>query len=592
MSLTIQTDIISASILQSKFEAVVAEMEKTLINTAYSSQISVSRQCATALFTEQGKLIAISNPLYMYPMVMTAEKVIDYFLYDLSAEDVLLTNDPYGGGTRVQNFTMVAPVASRDSISLFVAACGQTDDFAGDIRGNLHPGATEIWAEGARCSPIRLIRDGKFRKDVMQTLSLNSRNPVALELDVDAMRAAVEIGRQRLAEMLNSYGTARLLAAVDWVLNYSERRTRALIEQIPEGRYEGRSVLAHDAQGGRNRTVRVALEIAKGSVKFDFTGTDAQSTSFVNATRAVSSCFAVLPLLEAFGGEVPCNAGAMRCVDIVAPQGTLVNPALPGPVGWGMQHVGAEIAEAVSQALDQALPGKVGQITSNAMLFFSVHHVRRHGRTVEQVEVFDYSNFGQGDSDATSEHDGWGAPGIAARLPLPSIELYESEREGRVEELEFAQDSAGAGTWRGSPGTRAVVSLPRPGAGELHLTAVVVPRVAVNAAVHCGLSGTQNAISVECDGTISVEDVLADWTLPENASITLAMGGGHGWGAPHKRLVNLVAADVADGLVSIEAARMIYGVVLEPQSFKVDETATARLRGLDIEPSKRQAGRR
>ncbi|CAE6753850.1 Acetophenone carboxylase delta subunit [Paraburkholderia domus] len=572
-------DVVFAAILQSKFEAVVAEMEATLANTACSSTISVARHCATALFTEQGQLIAVSNPLYMYPMAMTVATVIDYFQYDLAAEDVLLTNDPYGGGARLQTFTLVAPVAYGDSITLYVAVCGHTEDFAGNVRGNLDPSATELWAEAVRCTPVRLVREGKLRKDLLQTLSLNSRNPGAFELDVDAMRAAVEIGRTRLGGLLDGYGSAPLLKAVEWSLDYSERRMKALIEQIPSGRHEGSSVLAHDAHGGLHATVRAALVAGDGALTIDFTGTDAQSQGFVNASRSISSTFALLPLIAAFGGEVPCNAGSMRCVKVIAPEGSLVNPTYPAPTGWGLQHIGCEIAEAVGVALDRALPGCGGRVAANAMLLFSIHHLARHGQTVEQAEVFDFSSFVQGDADATAHHDGWGLPGIAARVPLPSVELYEASRGGRVERFEYQIDSAGAGMQRGSPGTVAVLSLPRPAAGEFRLTAVVVPRTDTQQAPHGGQLGSGNSIQIRSGEMLAdAIDVLIDWPLREDATVTITMGGGAGWGEPFARTPEQVLTDVADGLVSVDAARSRYGVKIEMDSLVLDRDTTARLR--------------
>jgi N-methylhydantoinase B len=579
-SLRSRQDLVVATILRSKLEAVVAEMEASLINTAYSATISVSKQCAAALFTEGGQLVAVSDPAYLYPMAMTAAAVIDRFQFDLSSEDVLLTNDPYGGGTRVQNFTVIAPVSDGDSITMYLAVCGQTEDFAGDVRGNFNPSATEIWAEGARCSPLRLVREGKVRKDVLQTLKLNSRNPVAFGLDIDAMLAAADVGKRRLAELLSSFGTERMTLAVDWVLDYSERRMSALLEQIPAGRYEGRSVLGHDTHGKQNLTVCVALSVSNGTVTMDFTGTDAQSAGFINATPSTTATFALLPVIAAFGGAVPCNAGAIRRVNLVTPPGTLVNPTFPAPTGWGLQHPGNEIAEAVCTALSKALPGRVGRVTANAMLLFSIHQLARHGQTVEQVEAFDFSNFVQGDSDASSEHDGWGMPGIAASVPLPSIELYEAERGGRIEQLEYASDSGGAGAKRGSPGTVAIISLPQPSAGALHLTAAVVPRVKAGAvAEHGGRYGSCNSITVDYEGKkTEVKDVIVNWQLPANAKITMTMSGGCGWGPPQRRSAERVRADVANGLVTVDAAREVYGVVLDEKTLIVDEAATKVLR--------------
>lgn len=586
MTATQQQDIVSASILQSKFEAVVAEMEKVLINTAYSKTISESHQCSAAIFTENGQLIAVSNPVFMYPLVMTAERIIDYFQYDLSADDILITNDPYGGGTRVQNFTIVAPVSDGESISHYVAVCGQTEDFGGDIRGNLNPQAVEIWAEGARCSPVRLVREGKFCKDVMQTLALNSRNPDAFNLDVGAMRAAVDIGRQRFSELLDRHGASSLLAAVDWILDYSERRTRSLIERIPEGYYKGEGVLAHDGAGQENLTVRVTVEVGNNGLTFDFAGTDPQSTRFVNASRSITSTFASLPFISAFGGEVPLNAGMMRCLHIRTPEGSLVNPTFPAPVGWGGQHLGNEIADAVGSALGDALPEHVGKITSNTPLLFSVYKLCRHGNTLEQVEAFDLSNFVQGDANATSGHDGWGMPGIAARVPLPSVELYESWRGGMIRKLEYAIDSAGPGANRGSPGTVSVITLPLPDKGQIHLTAMVTPQAKAPITASGALSGADNRIAINMNGEhVEVATSVNGLQLSADAEIIVVMGGGSGWGNPHSRSPGQVRTDVVDGLVSIEAALLHYQVVVDPDTFEIDEAATARLRASDAKTS-------
>jgi N-methylhydantoinase B len=164
-------------------------------------------------------------------------------------------------------------------------------------------------------------------------------------------------------------------------------------------------------------------------------------------------------------------------------------------------------------------------------------------------------------------------PGISARVPLPSIELYESDCDGVIDALEFLPDSAGAGRWRGSPGTRTIVTLRRPPSGELHLTAVVVPRDYGDGPVPAPA-----AIRVDSAGQTRVEAVLADWTLPSDATIILDAGGGLGWGSPHERPAERVAADVANGLVSIQAAHDDYGVVLDPVTYAVDRAATARLR--------------
>jgi N-methylhydantoinase B len=569
-------DQIATEILRSKFDAIVAEMQATLVSTAYSAPISSARECASALFTETGKLVAVDNPLYMYSMAMTAANVIDRFQYDMSGEDILVCNDPYGGGTRLQSFTIIVPVVHGDAIVLYLGVSGHTEDVGGDMRGNFNPRATELWAEGIRCPPVKVYRDGKLRKDMLETLCLNSRNPNAFRLDLEAMIAAANVGRRRIAELFEQYGAAVVLAAADWVLEYSRRRSRALIDRLPGGRYEGQCLLAHDCQGHTKLAIKVAVTIGDQRVVIDFSGTDPQTTSFVNGPLAATSAFAVLALLVALGSNVPRNAGFMDTVEIIAPEGTLVNPRYPAPIGWAMQHPGHEIAAAVLEALRRAVPDLVSNMTANTPLLFAISHQIRHGHTVEQTEFIELSHFTQGGCDGAHGRDGWGMPGIAAHVPLPSIELYETGRGGRVEKFEYVVDSSGAGAFRGGPATEAVVVLPKPSVGELHLTACLL---ANDGRGELQSRSNSNAIEIMIGNTTTVvQDVLIDRRLDTDARIAVVMGGGRGWGHPYDRPAELVRMDVLNGVVSLEAARRDYGVVLDRASLSIMEAETQRQR--------------
>jgi N-methylhydantoinase B len=569
-------DQIATEILRSKFEAIVAEMQATLVSTAYSAPISSAMECASALFTEAGRLVAVDNPLYMYSMAMTAAKVIDRFQYEMSGEDILVTNDPFGGATRLQNFTIIVPVVHGDSIVLYLGISGHTEDIGGDMRGNFNPRATELWAEGVRCPPVKLYRDGKLRKDMLETLCLNSRNPNAFRLDLEAMIAAANIGRRRLADLFGQYGLAAVLSAAEWVLEYSNRRSRALIGRLPVGRYEGQSMLAHDCQGHVNLSIKVAVTIDDQRLVIDFTGTDPQTTSFVNSPLAATYAFAVLGVLVALGSNVPRNAGFMDAIEIVAPEGTLVNPRYPAPIGWAMQHLGHEIASAVLEALQRAVPDSVANMTANAPLLFAISHQIRHGCTVEQTEFIELSHFTQGGCDGANGRDGWGMPGVAAHVPLPSIELYEAGGRGRVEKFEYLIDTSEAGAFRGGPATEAVIVLPKPAVGELHLTACLI---ASDSANEEGDRSVGNAIEITIGNEkTAIKDVMIDRRLDADARIAITMGGGKGWGNPCDRPAELVRADVLNGLVSFEAALRDYGVVLDRASLSIMEAETQRQR--------------
>jgi len=572
------TDKISAEILRSKFDAIVAEMHATLVNTTCSSTVSEANQCCSGLFTESGLLVAIDNPLHLSSMSDTAAAVFDYFQYDLSNEDVLLTNDPYGGGTRVQEFTAFAPVSFEDDIVLYVGVRAHMEDIGGDLRGNYNPGATEIWAEGVRCPPVKIYRDGKLLKDTLNTITLNSRNPKAFRQDLEAMFAAIKIGQMRIQEQIHDYGIKVVLDAMNWSIDYAEARFTSMLESWGNIKYEGTCKLLHDCQKREDLFVRVNMEVKDGRLILDFSATDDQSTSFINTTSSLTLGFALLPIFASFSADIPKNAGSLRCVDLIAPEGSLINANLPAPTGWSTAHIGSEIALAVSDALSNFLPDKIANIVGNLMLLFTIQRGIRHGYTVEQLRVIDYARFTQGGCSGAAGLDGWGMPGISAEIPLPSIEMFEAEFGGEIQKLEYVTDSAGAGQWRGGVGTEAHINLPIADPGDFYLTACVIPHQQ-EAGFAGGTAGTDNAIQVCVNGNeINIEQTYVDQQLGQSSELIIKMGGGVGWGSPMARDPERVLSDVLDGFVSVQAAKVDYGVIIDPKNFQINMARTDKLR--------------
>lgn len=571
-------DRITAEVLRSKFDAVVAEMRATLINTACSTTVSEANQCCNGLFTETGLLVAIDNPLHLSSMAETAASVFDYFQYDLGNEDILLTNDPYGGGSRVQEFTAFAPVSFEEEIVLYVGVRAHTEDIGGDLRGNFNPRATDIWAEGVRCPPVKIYRDGKLLKDTLNTIALNSRNPKAFRLDLEAMFSAIRVGQARMGELLHDYGAGVVLDALDWSVDYAEARFSSILKSWGDISAEGSCRLTHDCQEREDLKIHVKLEAANGRLLLDFSETEAQSTSFVNTTPAQALSYALLPVFACLGTDIPKNSGSLRCVDLVALEGSLVNARLPAPTGWSASHVGAELALAVTDALTGLVPEKVANLTGNAMLIYMIRRGIRNGFTVEQLGLTDFARFAQGGCSGAAGRDGWGMPGISAATPLPSIEMFEAEIDGEIRKLEYVTDSAGAGQWRGGPGTEARIELPDPEPDEFYLTACVIPRQQTSGFAG-GAAGTDNTVQIRSSGEeINVERAFVDGCLSQGTELSIRMGGGAGWGNPMSRKPEQVLSDVLDGYVSLAAAEAQYGVVVQPEKLQIDTARTAELR--------------
>ncbi len=572
-----QLDIVVASIVRSKLGSIVDDMATTLANTAHSSRISTSRAFACSVLDADGNVVALDNPLQLDTIAGSAAACLDYYRFATSPDDVILTNDPYGGGSTVQFFTIVAPLGYGDEIVAYLAVQAHMSDIGGVVMGNYHPTAIELWAEGARFTPLKIIVDGKRRRDAFDTVVLNSRDPEGFQGDLDAMLATAEIGRARLTALIDEYGLGTVEAAAQASIDYAERRLRAELARIPPGTYRGEGALDHDGQGRENLVVRATLECDAEGLTIDLTESDDQSAGFANSPASNTRAYALLPLLALLADDVPYNEGLRRAAEITTRPGSLVDPAFPAPTGWCRQHPGFEIAEAVSHALSEAVPELAGLGFANQSLLFSVTKDVRVGSVEEQLGVTDYAELGPPGAPAQSEGDGWGRPGPASVGLLPSIEEFESEVDATVGRLEFVPDSAGAGRWRGAPGTETQIRLPA-GSKE-KLFACLSGTVHGHEGYASGAAGGLASLELASDEAKEAIEALAqDHDLSAGTELRFRSPGGGGFGDPHERPAESVREDVLAGYVSAEQAGTAYGVALDPGSLELDDGATAELR--------------
>jgi N-methylhydantoinase B len=449
-------------------------------------------------------------------------------------------------------------------------------DIGGVVMGNYHPGALELWAEGARFSPLKIIVDGKARRDALDTLVLNSRDPEGFRGDLDATLATLNIGRQRLLDLIHDYGLTGLQAGMASAIEYAERRLRAELARVPAGSYRGEVVLDQDGQGRSDLVVRVTLECSDGAVRLDFSETEEQSAGFVNSPPANTRAYALLPLLGLLDDSVPRNAGLLRPVDVVTRPGTLVDPSFPAPTGWCHEHVGFEIAEAVGHALAQALPEAGGLGYANRSLVSTVAKDVRVGGVEEQLRVTDYAALGQSGASAPPFGDGWGQCGPASIGLLPSLEEFEADAEANVVRLEYRQDSGGAGRWRGAPGTETVIRFSE---GSLeHLFVCVAGSRHATPGYGGGASGGAAAVVFTRNGDEDALTLVQGEPLLGGGELAIVAAAGGGFGDPRRRDPRLVRVDVLNGYVSAACARELYGVVLDEETLELNREGTERLR--------------
>src|SRR5262245_43255876 len=351
---------VTAAMAASGLAAVVDEMAIVLKRTAASPRIAVRRQFGCALLAD-GAVVAADNPRYLATLEASASRCIEAFEFDLEADDVILTNDPYSGTPTIHHITVVAPIGVGQELPAYVAVQAHVDDIGGIVMGNYDPDASELRTEGVRFTPLRIIKSGRRRRDVVDTIVFNSRLPETLERDLEAILAAASVGQRRFGRLADAYGLDAVLEAMRATLAYAERRMRGVLAKIPEGVHEGLAELHAGDDGRKPIRVAVALTRSGESTTLDFGGSDMQSETFVNCTAATTRTLALLPLLGLFGDDPPpCNSGLLQAIEVRLKEGSVVAARYPAPTGWAFDHVGHEVTQAVRAALADAVSEQAG----------------------------------------------------------------------------------------------------------------------------------------------------------------------------------------------------------------------------------------
>jgi N-methylhydantoinase B/oxoprolinase/acetone carboxylase alpha subunit len=348
----------SLQILVARLQGIAIEMGAVLRRAAFSPNIKERADCSAAVFTAEGELLAQAEhiPVHLGSMPASVAAAIEACGTGVGPGDQIGLNDPFAGGTHLNDLTLVAPCFAGDRLVGWVANRAHHADVGGMVPGSIPPDAVEIHQEGLRIPPVR------WTEEMTALLAANSRTPDERRGDLDAQLGANRLGVERLAALAD--------APFDAVLDYGERRMRAALADLPEGRYEFEDVL--DSTGPRPDQqrpahIRVAVTLAGDHVTFDFTGTDAQRSGNVNAVEAVTVSAVSYAVRAATDPTLPANGGVMRAVEIVAPAGTVVAALPPAAVGAGNVEVSQRVADVCLGALAQVAPARVGAASQGTM---------------------------------------------------------------------------------------------------------------------------------------------------------------------------------------------------------------------------------
>jgi len=573
----VKVDPITVEVLSNAFMSIAEEMGGILVRTAYSTNIKERKDCSCAIFNAKGETIAQAEhiPVHLGSMLGIVQEITKkYDVSEIEPGDMFVANDPYsGGGTHLPDITIAAPIFHDGEIVAYVANIAHHSDVGGRVPGSMSGDSTSIFQEGLRIPPIRIMKGGKLLQDVMDVIMLNCRTAFERTGDIMAQVAANTIGAERAVEVINKYGRDIVLSGMEELMDYGERKMRAGIRALANGTYEFEDYMDDDGIDiGERVPIHLKLTIRDDSVYLDFTGTAPQVKGAVNVVENALKATVYYAMKSIVDPKLPPNGGFYRAIQIYAPQGTLVNPKVPGACG-ARTDACQRVADVVFGAMAQVVPKQVMAGCNSAVttVIFS-------GNDTKNGRFFVYPESLGGGYGARYNKDG--LDGVHVHITNSSnlpIECMEAEYPIMVERYEIRNDSGGAGEYRGGLGYRRDYRILQDTVFSSHGDRQKIAPWGLAG----GCSGLPGRFVINPD--TPGEKVLpsaksSEVQLKEGDIMSAQTPGSGGFGDPFKRRVEHVLEDVLNEKVSVENARKYYGVVVDLKEKKVDEEATAKLR--------------
>ena len=564
----LKMDPIRFEVMRSAFEAAADEMGAALRKAAYSTNIKTRSDFSCALFDSKLRIIAqsFSQPVHLASMSrMIPNTVRQYGIEKLRPGDALVMNHPYRGGVHLNDVAIMAPFFSGGKIQGYAATIAHHVDIGGYAPGG-YCISTELYQEGIIIPPAKLVSEGEIVDDVFRLILANIRSPRQSTGDFRAQIAASLLGQKRMAEILTRFGAESVEIFVDELIEYTERWARAEISKLPDGIYETEALL--DDDGVSDRPIRLVLkvQIKEGRVSFDLTGTDAQRSSPMNATLTQTYSPLAYVVKCLIDSDIPTNEGFYRLIDVKAPPGTVVNAIPPVGVVGGWEVV-MRLCCLGFKALADAMPDKVMASTKSINC-----HMACGGTDPRTGEYYTFIETMAGGWGGLPTKDGMDAvQSHVQNTENSAIEETENNLPFLITRYELIPDSEGAGRYRGGLGLRRDWMFP---GHEATLTVFSDNRKFAPWGLFGGGSGSPSRYILNPDGEAKELPSKITLQLQPGSVISYRTPGGGGYGTPLARDPERVLEDVAQGKVTPDRARDIYGVVLDATGKAVDLEAT------------------
>jgi N-methylhydantoinase B len=573
------SDPILTSVIANRLKAIGERMGLVVERSARSPLLVEGRDFSLGIYDAAGVLLEQTEyiPVLGYATASGMRAIARAFAANVEEGDVVLHNDPYTGGNQLSDWKVAKPVFHEGEHFGWVVIAAHQADVGGAVPGSYNPNATDLWQEGLRITPLKLYEGGRRRDDVWDFVFGNVRLDVVAE-DVSAMIGSCTVGERELKALLARYGAETVRAAAAGLLDAAEQAASAVIERMPDGIYTAEWYVHDDGiDHDLTATIRVEITIEGSRIRFDFSETDPQVTGYVNAPLAVTISSVMIAFFMIADDELPHNDGIMRCIEVVAPEGSLVNPRYPAPTGFG-NHLSDQIAAVIMLALAPAVPDQVTACWNHLLATIVAGWSTRANAPYVDILI----NACKGGGGGTYGADGYDHIGLitsGGAIAAQDPEIFEFVTPHFLHRFEYLPDSAGPGRWRGGLGVETIFTFEDGGVQASVFGDGGTPETAAFGILGGG-RGCPNEIEFRYPVGTTYRPHLKDLVsaIPAGTVYRQVAGGGGGYGDPRERPVDRVLAEVRNGVVSLAAARRDYGVVIDPETWTVEEAATAALR--------------
>ncbi len=571
-------DKVLLSILARRLKSITEEMSIALTKTTRSPILCEAKDFVTGLYDAKGKMLEQTEnlPILAFSLGPVCEYIIDYFGDEIYDGDVIFHNDVFSMGNQNNDVAVYKPIFWEGELVAWAACKGHQADIGGAVQGGYNPQATEVWQEALRIPPVKVYEKGKLRKDVWDLIFANIRLDIVAE-DMRAEIGSCVVGERGIHSLLERYGRESFELHKEALFESTRQMMAAEIRQIPNGVYVGESYAYYDGRNpGSKYKIKVTITVEDEHVTFDYTGTDPQTNGFVNGTYTSSASATLLTFLQMVNPDLPHNDGMVRSFDIIIPVGTILNAAYPAATTYG-NHLCPNNADAIMRALGPVIPDRVTAEWNELLCSLTTGIDDRKNAPYVDIGFMGLKG-GSGAIQGCDGYDHIGMIDASGGVLDQDYEMFEQQTPHLLLKHEYWTDSAGPGRWRGGLG---VITKFKIGGKDTKLVTFGDGDVEPARGSQGGLDGTLNKIELHYpDGTVyrtTTKDLVEN--VPPGTIYYQEAGGGGGMGDPKLRPAEKVAEEVKDEKISIEAAEKYYGVIVDPETFEVDEARTAELRG-------------